>query len=168
MHLWVLLVFTPNVIGISRISTPGLKAVNFAKAKEGRRLKGSVIQAIEVESEGACRLQCVNEERCRSYNFGITINKGGGSLCQLSDSDRFAEAGNFTEDGNFKYRGIQVISLLSTPIMGIVTPSYLNWAHMVCFYICGPRLRITIKTQNTLSNATKSCPLKNERFNDYK
>lgn len=126
MHLWVLLVFTPNVIGISRISTPGLKAVNFAKAKEGRRLKGSVIQAIEVESEGAWRLQCVNEERCRSYNFGITINEGGGSLCQLSDSDRFAEAGNFTEDGNFKYRGIQVVSLLSTPVMGIVTPSYLN------------------------------------------
>ena len=121
MHLWILLVFTPKVIGLSRISTPAFKAVNFAKAKEGRSLKGSVIKATEVESEAACRLQCVNEERCRSYNFGITIDKGGSSLCQLSDSDRFAEAGNFTEDGNFKYRGIQVISLLSTWMMGIVT-----------------------------------------------
>ena len=105
---WVLLVFATIVYGISRISEPDFKAVNFAKAREGRRLNGSVIKALNVDSEGACRLQCVNEERCRSYNFGITKNKPGKFLCQLTDSDRFSGFSNFKEDDNFKYKGIQV------------------------------------------------------------
>ena len=105
---WVLLVFATTVYGISRISEPDFTAVNFAKAREGRRLNSSVIKAMNVDSEGACRLQCVNEERCRSYNFGITKNKPGKFLCQLTDSDRFAGFSNFKEDDNFKYKGIQV------------------------------------------------------------
>ena len=105
---WVLLVFATTVYGISRISEPDFKAVNFAKTREGRRLNGSVIEEMNVDSEGACRLQCVNEERCRSYNFGITKNKPGKFLCQLTDSDRFAGFSNFKEDDNFKYKGIQV------------------------------------------------------------
>ena len=56
---WVLLVFATTVYGISRISEPDFKAVNFAKAREGRRLNSSVIKAMNVDSEGACRLQCV-------------------------------------------------------------------------------------------------------------
>ena len=32
------------------------------------------------------------------------------SLCQLSESDRFAGFSNYTEDGDFKYKGIQVIT----------------------------------------------------------
>ena len=108
MTEWVLLVFATTVYGISRISEPDFKAVNFAKAREGRRLNGSVIKAMRVDSEGACRLQCVSEERCRSYNFGITKNKPGKFLCQLTDSDRFAGFSNFKEDDNFKYKGIQV------------------------------------------------------------
>ena len=67
-----------------------------------------MIKEIDVESEGACRLHCVNEERCRSYNFRITNNKPGNFLCQLSESDRFVGFSNFTEDDNFKYKGIQV------------------------------------------------------------
>jgi len=107
---WILLVFVTTVCGISRISETDFKAVNFAIAKEGRKLNGNVIKEIDVESEGACRLHCVNEERCRSYNFGIRNIKPGNLLCQLSESDRFAGIRNFTEVGDFKYKGIQVIT----------------------------------------------------------
>lgn len=92
----------------SRISRSGLKAVNFAKEIEGRRLNGSVIKEVEVDSESSCRLMCVKEERCQSYNFGATKNKAQRYKCQLSDSDRFVGLANFTEDQRFKYRGIKV------------------------------------------------------------
>ena len=36
----------------------------------GRKLLGRVIEETEEESEGACQLQCVDESRCLSYNFG--------------------------------------------------------------------------------------------------
>ena len=97
--------------GISRISQPGLKAVNFAKAIAGQKLNGSVIKEIEVESEGSCRLKCVEEERCRSYNFGATKNNAEKFKCELSDSDRFTGFKNFTKEENFSYRGIQVTFL---------------------------------------------------------
>ena len=111
MSLWVLVLFATTVHGVSRISEPFFKAVNFATAKEGWKLNASVIKEIHVESESACMFECVNEDRCRSYNFGIIINKAGRFLCQLGDSDRFAGFGNFTADDNFKYRGMQVIQV---------------------------------------------------------
>lgn len=107
---WTLLFFVTTVCGISRIAETDFKAVNFAIAKEGRKLNGNVIKQIDVESEGACRLHCVNEERCRSYNFGIRNIKPGNFLCQLSESDRFAGFSNYTEDDDFKYKGIKVIT----------------------------------------------------------
>ncbi|KAM7425957.1 signaling receptor binding [Porites harrisoni] len=83
---------------------------------------------MNVDSEGACRLQCVNEERCRSYNFGITKNKPGKFLCQLTDSDRFAGFSNFKEDDNFKYKGIQSVCESSNLDLcgnkGICIPDY--------------------------------------------
>ena len=82
-------------------------AVNFAHAIEGRKLNGSVINEEEVDSESSCRLKCVNNKRCLSYNFGRTSNKSGRFKCQLSDSDRFVGIANFTTDENFKYVGIQ-------------------------------------------------------------
>ena len=96
------------VYGTSRISLPYLEAVNFAPAKEGRKLNGSVIKETEVDSEISCQFECVEEERCQSYNFGSTRNNAGRFKCQLSDSDRFAGLVNFTEDKDFKYGGLQV------------------------------------------------------------
>ena len=89
--------------------TPNYKAVNFGKEIRGRRLNGSVIREIEVDSEGSCRLQCVEENNCLSYNFGPNENKEK-FKCQLSNSDRFVGFKNFTEDHKFLYRGIKVIS----------------------------------------------------------
>ena len=109
--LWVLLVFSEHVSGLSRISEPRFKAANFAKEKEGRKLNGSVIKEMQVDSEGACRLRCVDEEQCRSYNFGLKKHKAGNFLCQLNGSDKSAGFGNFTKDENFKYRGMEVINL---------------------------------------------------------
>ncbi|KAL9969902.1 hypothetical protein ACROYT_G022175 [Oculina patagonica] len=107
MHVWMIFVLGTAAYGISRISEPGLKAVNFARAIEGWVLNGSVIYEIEVDSESSCRLECVEEERCRSYNFGPAKNKPERFMCQLSDSDRFHGRVNFTEDKDFRYRGIQ-------------------------------------------------------------
>ena len=109
--LWVLLVFSEHVSGLSRISEPRFKAANFAKEKEGRKLNGSVIKEMQVDSEGACRLRCVEEEQCRSYNFGLKKHKAGNFLCQLNGSDKSVRFGNFTKDDNFKYRGMEVIKV---------------------------------------------------------
>ena len=109
MHLWMLSVVFTAVYGISRISKPYLKAVNFAnKAIEGHKLIGSIITELEVDSERSCRFEFVEEERCRSINFETTNKKSERLKCQLSDSDRFIGSLNFTKDENFTYRGTQV------------------------------------------------------------
>ena len=100
MHFWILALVCTAAHGKSRISQPGVKAVNFARAIDGRKLNGSVIKEVEVESESSCRFQYVEEERCQSYNFGTTMNGGGRFKCELSDSDRFLGNVNFTEDAN--------------------------------------------------------------------
>ena len=109
MPFWLVFLSATTAYGMNRISQPNLKAVNFAKSIEGRKLNGSVIKQIEVDSEGVCRLECVEEERCQSYNFGIIENPAGRFVCQLSDSDRFVGLVNFTKDDDFKYRGMQVM-----------------------------------------------------------
>lgn len=111
MHLCLVILLSTTVHGISRISQPGMKAVNFAEAIPGRKLNGNVIKEIEVKSEGCCRFECVEDERCQSYNFGMTKNNAERFKCQLSNSDRFTGFINFTKDDNFSYGGIQVIKL---------------------------------------------------------
>ena len=58
--------------GISRVSQPDLKAVNFAEPITGYKLTGSVIKEIQVDSERSCQFARVGEETCQSYNFGHT------------------------------------------------------------------------------------------------
>jgi len=91
MYLQLLLasVMITSTNGITRIITPNFKAVNSTKEIRGRRLNGNVIREMEVDSEGSCRLQCVEENGCLSYNFGPNENKKR-FKCQLSNSDRFA------------------------------------------------------------------------------
>ncbi|XP_073259186.1 microfibril-associated glycoprotein 4-like [Porites lutea] len=101
--------FVTTVHSTSRISAPEFRAVNFAQAKERRKLNGSVIEQVDVMSEDECSLQCVGDEQCLSYNFGNTRNESGTFVCELSDSDRFFGFGNFTEDDNFTYRGMQSV-----------------------------------------------------------
>ncbi|XP_066017614.1 microfibril-associated glycoprotein 4-like [Pocillopora verrucosa] len=76
---------------------------------DGKQLNGSVIKEIKVESESSCRLECVNKERCKSYNFGSTKKKSERWKCQISDSDRFERPAraNFIENKEFGYRGIK-------------------------------------------------------------
>jgi len=92
---------------VTRILTPDLQAVNFAKEIRNRKLNGSVIREMEVDSEVSCQLLCVKENGCLSYNFGPNENKKRFS-CQLSNSDRFVGLKNFTEDREFLYRGVKV------------------------------------------------------------
>ena len=93
--------------GDPRIMTTVFQAVNFARDIRVRRLNGSVIRQIQVDSESSCRLYCVKESSCVSYNFGSTTNNKK-FKCQLCDSDRFASFKNFTEDNKFLYRGVKV------------------------------------------------------------
>ena len=99
--------------GDPRMTTPVFQAVNFAREIRGRRLNGSVIREIQVDSESSCRLHCVKESSCVSYNFGSTINNKK-FKCQLSDSDRFTSFKNFTEDNKFLYRGVKVRNFISS------------------------------------------------------
>ena len=108
MNLWIFNLVYSAVYGINRISEPDLKAVSFAEKIAGQKLNGSLIREIDVDSESSCQLECVNEERCQSYNFGTQKGDSGKFKCQLSDSDRFVGFANFTEVENFIYRGIKV------------------------------------------------------------
>ena len=108
MYIWILALVCTAVHGMSRISEPDLIAVNFAEAINGRKLTGSAIKEIEVDSESSCQFECVGEERCQSYNFATTKNNSGKFKCQLSDSDRFVGFANFIEDKDFIYKGRQV------------------------------------------------------------
>ena len=113
MYLSLLLLVGSTVCVGTRISEPNLEAVNFAHPIEGRRLSGSVLEELEVDSDDSCRFKCVNETRCFSYNIGSansTKNNSKRFKCQLSDSDRFASFTNFTKDKDFKYGGFQVIT----------------------------------------------------------
>ena len=74
-------------------------------------MNGRVIKEMQVDAEGECRLRCVDEEQCRSYNFGLKKHKAGNFLCQLNGSDKSVGFGNFTKDDNFKYRGMEVIKV---------------------------------------------------------
>ena len=106
---WLILasVIITSINGVTGIFTPDLKALNFAKQIRGRRLNGSVIKEMEVDSEVSCQLQCVEQNGCLSYNFGPYENSKK-FKCQLSNSDRFFGLKNFTEDHEFLYRGVQV------------------------------------------------------------
>ncbi len=107
MHFLYFAFFVSAVSGSNRFTKQSLKAINFARAIIGRKLNGSVITEVEVDSEISCQFACVKESRCLSYNCGPTEDKKR-FKCQLSDSDRFAGIKNFTEDGELFYRGIQV------------------------------------------------------------
>ena len=115
MHVLLLFLIGVTAYATSRISNrfPRFQAANFGEMMDGRQLNGSVIKEIEVESESSCRLECVNEERCKSYNFGGKKNKSERWKCQISDSDRFERPAraNFIENKEFSYRGIKVFAL---------------------------------------------------------
>lgn len=107
--LMILLICTTVRSGISQISQPSFAAGNFAKATEGWKLNGRVISETKVDSESSCRLKCVEDGRCHSYNFGTVMDSSGKFVCQLSDSDRVVGRVNFTEDEDFRYREIKVV-----------------------------------------------------------
>ena len=108
MHLIMISLLCTVAFGISRISVSNFKAINFAEKINGQKLNGSLMRDIVVDSESYCQLECVNEERCQSYNFGTIEGDPNKFKCQLSDSDRFAGFANFIEDKDFIYRGIKV------------------------------------------------------------
>ena len=74
------------------------------------------------DSEGSCRLKCVEDERCQSYNFATAIEKNNAEKfqCQLGDFDRFASMDNFTKDEDFKYRGVQVLQILLFCVLSLL------------------------------------------------
>ena len=111
----MLFLISVTAYAASRISNrfPRFQAANFGQMMDGKQLNGSVIKEIEVESESSCRLECVNEERCKSYNFGSTKKKSERWKCQISDSDRFERPAraNFIKNKEFGYRGIKVFGM---------------------------------------------------------
>ena len=86
----------------------GWKAVNFDKEIKGRRLNSGVILEQDVDTESFCKIKCVDDERCVSYNFEISRNDKGKYKCQLCDTDRYVSATGLVTDVGFKYVGIRV------------------------------------------------------------
>ena len=96
MHLCTTFLLCAVAYGMGRISEPDLRAVDFADKIEGQKLNGSLIKETEVgeKNKNSCQLECVNEERCQSYNFGTQKGDSGKFKCQLSDSDGFVGFAN--------------------------------------------------------------------------
>lgn len=111
MRPCLLLFFSTVVYAGSRIVQPDFDGVNFAKALFGKRLD-NVFQETVVDSETSCQIKCVKDTRCLSYNLRTT-NETDNSTCQLSDSDRFTSHENFTQDGKWLYRGMEVTNAIS-------------------------------------------------------
>ena len=103
--------------GSNRFLEPDLRAANFAKAIEDRKLNGRILREFEVLSEISCQFECTSEDRCLSYNF-LPIHDTETRRCQLSDSDRFVSRENFTKEDGALYRGIQVVILLPVNVRG--------------------------------------------------
>ena len=95
---------------LHKIDEQTLKAINFAPALSGWKLKGNAFKTIhDVDSERSCQVGCVSESRCLSYNFlNLTTSNKTMFSCQLSDSDRFSGRMNLVKDDQALYRGIQV------------------------------------------------------------
>ena len=155
MLLLTLIVFSlTTVCSTSRISAPDFQAVNFAKAKEMRKLNGSVIKQVDVMSENECSLQCISDERCLSYNFGNKRNKSGTFVCELSDSDRFLGFGNFTEDVNFTYRGMQVtIAAMADAALSLI---YYYYHYYYYYYYYYSIVLVSINQENPACKRNKT------------
>lgn len=152
MYFWILLLFSPTAHSISLISEPRLplRALNFAKPIEGRKLNGSVIREVEVDSELSCQFECVGEGLCLSYNVGRSKTNAERFVCQLSDSDRFSGHVNFTEDEGFKYGGLQVIFTKTTNSKmsysknyGLTGVLYKNGSDVLYIYLISDRKRLS-------------------------
>ena len=72
------------------------------------RLITSLITKREVDSEISCQFECLEEPRCKFYNFDAEKNSKNRFRCQLSDSDRFVHLDNLSKDENFRCREIRV------------------------------------------------------------
>ena len=73
--------------------------------KSGVYLKNHVINRLELEHNGACRIQCFLEPRCVSYNFGK-------STCELNDSDHILHPGDVVPAHDTVYEGTPVGTLI--------------------------------------------------------
>ena len=69
MYLSIICLLCAFAYGISRISGPNFKAINFAEKIKGQKLKRSLIRDGEEDSESSCQFECVDEKRCQSHNF---------------------------------------------------------------------------------------------------
>lgn len=54
MHLCLMFLLCAVVYGVSSFSKSNLKAVNFAENVRGKKLNGSLIREVEVDSESSC------------------------------------------------------------------------------------------------------------------
>ena len=62
----------------------------------------------KMDSESSSQFECVDGERCQSYNFGTVNGYQEIFKCKLCDSDRFAGFANLTEDKDLIHRGMMV------------------------------------------------------------
>lgn len=138
MYLSLLLLVGSIACSTTRISQPNFEAVNFVREIEGRRLSGSVIKEMEVETTESCQFECVDEKKCFSYNVGtanFTKDNAKRIKCELSNSDRFAGFANFLEDKDFNYGGLQVITLTEKKIKSDVVQVTFKIIQLYNFYV---------------------------------
>lgn len=78
----------------------------FESPVTNKALMNHVISTPTVTSTEVCEIECFLEIRCESYNFGP--KKGGGHVCELSDSDARRDPLDWTTKHGFIYRGTKV------------------------------------------------------------
>ena len=70
------------------------------------RLNVSLLESLQVSSLGECTFECINHHNCFSVNFGNQAH--GKHTCELINTDKFNQPGNFVISQEFYHYNIKV------------------------------------------------------------
>ena len=77
----------------------------------GHRLENHVIRTIDAINENICKVKCLLEPNCVSYNFKTEANTGGKHKCDLSNASYEHDnehSGDLAKMKSYLYRGAEV------------------------------------------------------------
>ena len=77
----------------------------------GHRLENHVLRTIDAINENICKVKCLLEPNCVSYNFKTEANTGGKHKCDLNNASYEHDnehSGDFAKKKSYLYRGAEV------------------------------------------------------------
>ena len=69
----------------------------------GRRLENSQLKKVSTLSDIECGLQCLQETRCQSVNFGINLNSNMEHDCELNEDKASTNFEDVSKNNSYVY-----------------------------------------------------------------